>query len=83
MIFLYRTTYDKYNRDYFSGLEANLKAMSDLYGLDWTLRLYYQIPKKSPTWPKLCKLVCSNPNIDICSAEHIPKFSKTSTTSSR
>ncbi len=50
--------------------------MRDFYGLDWTLRLYYQLSKESATWPRLCKLVCANGNLDICDAENIPRFSK-------
>ena len=48
--------------------------MNDLYGPEWILRLYYQIPKESPNWSRLCHLVCTNTQIDICDIEQNPKY---------
>ncbi len=74
----FRETSDYIHRDYFSGLEKNLKAINVLYGPNWTIRFYYEMPPTSATWPKLCKLVCANSNLDICDVHKIPKLGKTS-----
>ena len=50
--------------------------MEELYGPDWTMRLYYQIPKESQNWKRLCSIVCQNSNIDVCDAENNPMFGK-------
>ena len=48
--------------------------MTSRYGPEWVMRLYYQIPKTSPNWSKLCELVCTNPQIDICDIENNPRY---------
>ena len=65
-----------FKRDYFAGIETNLKLMKKFYGSDWIMRLFYQISKSSPTWKRLCSLVCQDPNIDICNAEDNPMYGK-------
>ena len=50
--------------------------MQELYGPDWIMRLYYQIPKESQNWKRLCSIVCQNSNIDVCDAENNPMFGK-------
>ena len=50
--------------------------MQELYGPDWTMRLYYQMPKESQNWKRLCSIVCQNSNIDVCDAENNPMFGK-------
>ena len=72
----FSTTFDTLKRDYFSGIQTNLKLMQELYGPDWTMRLYYQIPKESQNWKRLCSIVCQNSNLDICNAENNPMFGK-------
>ena len=72
----FSSTFDVFKRDYFAGIETNLKLMKELYGSEWILRLYYQISKKSKSWNRLCSLVCNDPNIDICNAEKNPMFGK-------
>ena len=72
----FSTTFDTLKRDYFSGIQTNLKLMQELYGPDWTMRLYYQIPKESQNWKRLCSIVCQNSNLDICDAENNPMFGK-------
>ena len=74
--FCFSTTFDTLKRDYFSGIQTNLKLMEELYGPDWIMRLYYQIPKESQNWKRLCSIVCQNSNIDICDAENNPMFGK-------
>ena len=72
-----RKSFDAFNRDYFAGIESNLKLVNQMYGPEWVMRLYYQIPnKESQNWSKLCHLVCNNPQLDICDIEHNPKYGK-------
>ena len=75
IFYFYRHSFDAFNRDYFAGIETNLKLMSQLYGPQWVMRLYYQIPNPdSKNWSKLCHLVCTHPQLDICDIEQNPKF---------
>lgn len=72
-----RKSFDAFNRDYFAGIESNLKLVNQMYGPEWVMRLYYQMPnKESQNWSKLCHLVCNNPQLDICDIEHNPKYGK-------
>lgn len=69
---------DKKKREYFQGIEANLKLVHKFYGPEWVVRLYYEIPKESHYMSELCDLACSNPNLDICDANFNPKLGNTS-----
>lgn len=70
-----KKSFDAFNRDYFAGIESNLKLVNQMYGPEWVMRLYYQMPnKESQNWSKLCHLVCNNPQLDICDIEHNPKY---------
>ena len=72
-----KSSFDAFQRDYFAGIEDNLLLLSQLYGHEWVMRLYYQFSsKQSPTWTRLCSLVCNHANIDICDAETNPKLGK-------
>ena len=73
-IYMFRTTFDEYKRDYFVGIERNLSLMKRFYGTDWIMRLYYHMSKNSTNWQRLCTLVCQDSNIDICDVENNPKF---------
>ena len=48
--------------------------MKKYFGSEWTLRVYFQMPKSSPQWDRLCNLKCSDPQIDICDIEKNPRF---------
>ena len=58
-------------KGYFQGIIGNLKLMPRFYP-GWVMRLYYDLDKKDPVFKDLCDLACSNPNIDICDAKHLP-----------
>ena len=73
-IYMFRTTFDDYKRDYFVGIERNLSLMKKFYGTNWIMRLYYHLSKNSTNWQRLCTLVCQDSNIDICDVENNPKF---------
>ncbi len=36
-------------------------------------RLYYQMSSNSSNMPRLCRLACGMPNLDICDVEKNPK----------
>ncbi len=38
----------------------------------WIMRLYFDLDKSDPVHAALCKLVCSDTNIDMCDAANLP-----------
>ena len=77
-IFVSFRTFDIYNRNYFMGISENLRLAKEMYGPEWIVRVYYQIPKDSPYMDELCHLACKHQNLDICNAEQNPKFGNAS-----
>ena len=67
-------TFDSYDRDYFAGVEENLRGMKELYPDDFRMRLYYDIPKGGALFERLCDLACKEPRLDICDVTRNPKF---------
>ena len=67
-------TYDTLARDYFAGVEKNLKAMKELYPVGFRMRLYYQMPKKGKLFNRVCQMACKEPQLDICDVENNPKY---------
>ena len=49
-----------------------------MYGPEWIVRVYYQIPKESQYIIELCNLACEHHNLDLCNAEQNPKFGNSS-----
>ena len=68
---------DKLNRNYFIGIEENLKLIKRFYGSEWIMRLYYDIPMEDSSHLKyLCKLACENIELDLCDSKQNPRFGK-------
>ena len=60
-------------KKYFVGIEENLEKMTELYGEDWVMRLYYDLePSDQQLMGQLCDLACSNNNIDLCNIRKLP-----------
>lgn len=64
-------------RKYFEGIRANLNELPKHYP-DWTLRLYYDLPKDHYLMKELCDLACNDPNLDLCYVEQIPALGNVS-----
>jgi hypothetical protein len=57
-------------RQYFNGIKLNLLAARELYGPEWTMRLYYKVNKtRTSVIQQLCDLACTYPNLDICKVD--------------
>ena len=70
-----KSTEDKHNREYFKGIAENVKLVKELYGEDWTVRLYYRVQDdNSPMLSQICDLACSQPTLDICDANFNPRL---------
>ena len=69
-----KSTEDKHNREYFKGIAENVKLVKELYGEDWTVRLYYRVQDNSPMLRQICDLACSEPTLDICDANFNPRL---------
>ena len=60
-------------KQYFIGIEENLEKMTELYGEDWVMRLYYDLePSDQQLMGQLCELACVNNNIDLCNIRKLP-----------
>ena len=59
-------------RQYFEGIEANLKSMKDFYP-SWNMRLYINLTEHNLLMEHLCKISCENDIIDICDISDFPK----------
>ena len=60
-------------KQYFVGIEENLEKMTELYGEDWVMRLYYDLdPSDQQLMDQLCDLACTNNNIDLCNIRKLP-----------
>ena len=60
-------------KQYFVGIEENLEKMTELYGEDWVMRLYYDLePSDQQLMGQLCDLACANNNIDLCNIRKLP-----------
>ena len=59
-------TFDKSQRNYLDGIEVNLKAMLELLGSDWVMRLYYEVQESYSSLEQICQIACHNPNLDLC-----------------
>ena len=47
--------------------------MTELYGEDWVMRLYYDLePSDQQLMGQLCELACVNNNIDLCNIRKLP-----------
>lgn len=57
-------------RHYFQGIEENLNLMNKLYP-GYRMRVYYDVDPG--TKDKLCTLVCSRRDLDICDASNNPR----------
>ena len=49
-------TFDKNSRNYIDGIESNLKAINELYGSNWIMRLYYDLNIKLDNFDKICEI---------------------------
>ena len=60
-------------KQYFVGIKENLEKMTELYGEDWVMRLYYDLePSDQQLMGQLCDLACANNNIDLCNIRQLP-----------
>lgn len=59
------------SKGYFEGIEGNLELMSKYYP-GWIMRIYFDLDIKLPVLKKLCDLVCSNDQLDICHVQMLP-----------
>ena len=60
-------------KKYFVGIKENLEKMTELYGEDWVMRLYYDLePSDQQLMGQLCDLACANSNIDLCNIRQLP-----------
>ena len=59
-------TFDKNSRNYIDGIESNLKAINELYGSNWIMRLYYDLSIKSDNFDKICEIACNNFQLELC-----------------
>ena len=65
-------------RKYFLGIKENLDLMRKFYP-GWTMRVYYQVNEyQGQVIKRLCELVCSEPELDICDANANPKLGNAS-----
>ena len=48
--------------------------MQQLYGPEWVMRLYFQVPQDSPKRAELCQLACQNINFELCDIERNPTY---------
>ena len=47
--------------------------MTELYGEDWVMRLYYDLePSDQQLMSQLCDLACANNNLDLCNIRALP-----------
>jgi len=58
-------------RKYFAGIRENLSLVKQLYP-GYVMRLYYEAGPEVKT--KLCRLACSEPSLDLCPANGVPKL---------
>jgi len=42
------------------------------------MRLYYKVSDSSPMLPDLCELACTEPDLDLCDVEQIPRLGNAS-----
>ena len=59
-------------KQYFIGIKENLSLVSQLYGKDWSMRLYYDLEKDDPLLDDLCSLACEQPSLDLCYVRDLP-----------
>ena len=65
-------------RKYFLGIKENVDLLRKFYP-GWTMRVYYQVNEyQGEVMKKLCELVCSEPELDICDANANPKLGNAS-----
>ena len=67
-------TYDIYGRDYFAGVEQNVRKIGEVpYPREFRIRLYYRLSSTSPTRDRLCALACEDDSrLDLCDVENLP-----------
>ena len=53
-------------REYFGGIQENLRLVRSQYGADWSLRLYYDLAQSDELMGRLCELACNNSHLDLC-----------------
>lgn len=51
-----------------------MRQVEPMYGPDWIMRLYFEVPRNSSNFKRLCQLACSNPNFELCDATTNPRF---------
>lgn len=54
------------------GIQWNVAAVNELYGRDWTVRLYHNIKPGEEVHGELCTLACSLPILDLCYTPSLP-----------
>ena len=67
---------DRYDRNFFKGIEKNLFAIKKNYGQGWSMRLYFELQRISTTErKKLCQMACMYPEeFNLCDIDNIPRF---------
>ena len=58
-------------RGYFGGISENLQLIQ-IYYPNWIMRVYVHLDDSDPVFNALCRLACSNPNLDICDVKDLP-----------
>ena len=53
-------------KKFFEGIIENLTLVRQLYGDDWTMRIYYDLDPEPAGQQELCELACSNPQLHLC-----------------
>lgn len=57
---------------YLDQIEARSREISDFYGPDWLMRIYYNLEDGDDNAAeKLCRNWCQNPNIDLCNVQRL------------
>ena len=56
---------------FFKGIVGNLKLIPKFYP-GWIMRLYYDLDGNNPVLKNICKLACSDNNLDLCEVKHLP-----------
>ena len=54
------------------GIRWNVAAVSQLYGREWTVRLYHNIRPEDEVHGELCAMACSLPSLDLCYTPSLP-----------
>ncbi len=62
---------ERKSRDYFKGIQDNLKLMHYYYP-GWIMRIYLDIDPKDIMMRKLCQVACGDNTLDLCNVRHLP-----------